>query len=153
MNYKNVTVISAILVAGAVIVSACASSENVSYYEDQDTLQETIQDVLFEMGMDVEEYREKERDDGGFVMVGINRHFRQTTHQSSSDPEVLRLHIEAEIQEDGAYQIKVDAPSDRNYASDSGVNLRQDFYSKLEDFDLDTGETKTAENQEESDPE
>ncbi len=145
MIYKNVTVISALLVAGAVIVSACASSENISYYEDQETLQETIQDVLFELGMDVDEYRE--RDDGSFVMVGVNRHAREMTNQSTRDPEIIRLNIEAKVQEDGAYQIKVDAPSDRNYASDTGVNLRQDFYSKLEDHDLDTGEAVTAENQ------
>lgn len=144
MHVQDIRIVMLIFIAAAFLVTGCATSSPVTYYEDSDTLKKNVQEVLNEMGMAIENVQDKP--DGGFRINSVNRSGRQPQNRTEQSSDLIRMNVEAERQDDGSFEINLEVPSARNYGSATGANLPREFNSKLRERDLDTGDTMAEAN-------
>lgn len=152
MFKHNVLVLSAMM-SGLFLLAGCSStqssSETIYYHEEPQRVYDAVEAAVNKLGMKVIEYDITDTN-SSFKMEAIEDKAHNVYSRDAGAARILRLYVKADRQPDGAYKITVDVPSSRNYASQTGYQLENDFYRHLNNAGLSTGKS-LASGEEETD--
>ncbi len=143
MMLKSTTYALTVLIAGALLVTGCSSTQSSSqtlYYDEPQRVYDAVEGAVSKLGMRVVEYEVTDTNNS-FKMHATEDKSHNMYSRDAGAARLLRMYIVASRQPDGAYKISVDVPSSRNYASQSGYQLENDFFRHLNNAGLTTGES------------
>ena len=125
------------------ILQSCAATGGVVYQEDIEDMRDVSVEALEQMGMtriDVEGDAS-----GGYLVTGERSAGAVEVEEGGSMPaEMVTFEIEIE-RENGNIRVIGDTPGSIDYSSISAEDLRTQFYSYLEDLNLQVVDEQEAE--------
>ncbi len=119
-------------------VYSCASlsgAGEVRYSEDVEDVREASANALQRIGMEIHDIRDGVTSD--YIIVGERQNASaRVDSETAGTPELVRLEVEIRALDDGSVSVDASTPTAANYASTSGTDLIEQFYSSLEEYGL-----------------
>lgn len=126
-----------------IAVYGCASISDtgeVRYDEDIEEVREASVDALQQLGMEIRSITE----DGitsDYIIIGERQVINsRVDSEAAGNPELVRLEVIIRKLDDSNVSVNAETPAAANYASTTSKDLAQQFYSSLEENNLEPHE-------------
>ncbi len=136
INANNI--ILAVSLFAMTVFYGCATlsgAGSVQYENSMDEVREAVEEALQEMGMEVGDVREDFT--SNLIIIGeMEQMGAQTEEGEVGAVDIVRLEVEINELDDGTVSVSAATPTAANYASTTGEDLNSQFFSSMEDQNL-----------------